>query len=81
MSIEFGWWARNPETGKHQVRVTLHGGRITWKRKQGHHTPWQPYGPPTDEDWDILLAEAARRVPRRLISPRQFEAIQRLRNR
>lgn len=80
MSMEFGWWARDPEQGKYQVRVVIHGGNIEWKRKQGHHTPWEPYGPPTDDDWDKLLAEAGNRVPRRLISPKQFEAIKRLRD-
>ena len=81
MSMEFGWWARDPEAGKYQVRVVIHGGNIEWKRKQGHHTPWEPYGPPTDDDWDKLLAEASTRVPRRLISPKQFEAIKQLRPR
>lgn len=80
MSIEFGWWARDPDRGKYQVRVAIHGGNIEWKRKQGHHNPWEPYGPPNDEDWDKLLAEAANRVPRRLISPKQFDAIKRLRD-
>jgi hypothetical protein len=79
MSMEFGWWARDPEHGKYQVRVIIHGGQIEWKRKQGHHTPWEPYGPPSDSDWDRLEAEASTRVPRRLISPKQFEAIKRLR--
>lgn len=78
--MEFGWWIRDPEQGKFQVRVTLHGGNIDWTRKQGHHTRWETYGPPSDEDWDKLLAEAATRVPRRLISPKQFDEIKRLRD-
>jgi len=81
MSIEFGWWAKDPEQGKYQVCVTIHGGNIEWKRKQGHHTSWEPYGPPTDDDWEKLLDEASRRVPRRLISPKQFAEIERLRDR
>ncbi|MFT3780430.1 MAG: hypothetical protein QM790_00345 [Nibricoccus sp.] len=81
MSIEFGWWAKDPEAGKFQINVSIHGGNITWLRKQGHHTSWEEYGPPTDEDWDKLLYEAERRVPRRLISPKQFEEIKRLRER
>jgi hypothetical protein len=79
MSMEFGWWARDPEKGKYQVRVEIHGGNAEWKRKQGHHTPWEPYGPPTDEDWEKLLSEASNRVPRRLLSPKQFAAIKHLR--
>jgi hypothetical protein len=61
------------------VRAAVFGSAITWSRKQGHHQPWQLYGPPTDEDWDCLLGEAERRVPRRLLSPAQFAAIKRLR--
>lgn len=81
MSIEFGWWVTRPETGKFQINVNVHGGNITWLRKQGHHTPWEVYGPPTEEDWDKLMYEAERRVPRRLISTKQFDEIKRLRER
>lgn len=79
MSMEFGWWARDAEDRKSQIRVIIFGGTATWSRKQGHHQRWEPYGPPTDQDWDLLLAEAERRVPRRLLSPRQLKAIKRLR--
>jgi hypothetical protein len=79
MSGEFGWWTRDAEGRRFQVRVVLFGGTATWSRKQGHHQPWEPYGPPTDQDWDLLIAEAERRLPRRLLSSRQFAAIKRLR--
>ena len=81
MSIEFGWWANRPETGKFQINVNIHGGNIVWTRKQGHHASWEEYGPPTEEDCDKLIYEAERRVPRRLISTKQFEDIKRLRER
>lgn len=80
MSTEFGWWSRNPEEGKFQVRAAIHGGNIAWARKQGHHQPWAAHRP-SEADWDRLLEEASRRVPRRLLSPKQFEEIQRLRER
>ena len=79
MSMEFGWWARDADGRRCQIRASIFGGQITWTRKQGHHQPWEPYGPPTEEDWDLLFAEAERRVPRRLLSPKQFAAIKRLR--
>lgn len=79
MSMEFGWWSKDPETGKFQINVTVHGGNIEWLRKQGHHSSWETYSPITDEDWDRLLAEAERRVPRRLMSPKQFDELKRLR--
>jgi hypothetical protein len=79
MSMEFGWWARDDDGRKFQVRVKIHGGNVSWQRKQGHHQTWEPYGPPTGQDWELLLAEAERRVPRRLLSPKQFAAIKRLR--
>lgn len=77
MSIEFGWWAKDPERGKFQVHAIVHGGNIEWKRHQGHHTPWEPHTP-TADDRERLLYEAGKRVPRRLISPQQFEEIKRL---
>ncbi len=80
MSMEFGWWSKD-ENGKFQICVRIHGGNITWERKQGHHASWETYGPPVDADWDKLLGEAERRVPRRLISPKQFDAIKSLRDR
>jgi hypothetical protein len=79
MTTEFGWWARDENSRRFQVRAQIFGDNITWTRKQGHHQCWQPYGPPTEEDWDILLTEAEKRVPRRLISPAQFATIKRLR--
>jgi hypothetical protein len=38
-----------------------------------------PISEPTCDHWDRLMTEAERRVPRRLISPKQFEAIRQLR--
>jgi hypothetical protein len=79
MTTEFGWWARDADGRRYQVRAKVFGDNVTWSRKQGHHQPWQPHTPLTDEDWETLVAEAARRVPRRLLSPAQFETIKRLR--
>lgn len=76
MSIEFGWWNKD-EAGKFQVFVAIHGGNIEWKRKQGHHAPWEPYTP-SEDDRDRLVADAERRLPRRLITQRQFDQIKRL---
>jgi hypothetical protein len=75
--MEFGWWQNNPAQGKFQVLVTVHGGNITWQRKQGHHTSWVDHTP-DDVDRERLILEAQRRVPRRLISTQQFEEIKRL---
>jgi len=77
MSMEFGWWKKTPELGKFQMLATVHGGNITWERKQGHHTSWEPHTP-DDEDRARLIHEAEKRVPRRLISSKQFEEIKRL---
>ena len=79
MSIEFGWWCKDPERGKYQVNVAIHGGNIEWTRKHGHHSSWEVH-PPTEDDWEKLIEEAGRRVPRRLISPKQFEDIKSLRD-
>jgi len=58
MGMEFGWWKTTGESGKHQINVSIHGGNIEWMSKQGHHTRWQEYGPPSDEDWERLFCEA-----------------------
>jgi hypothetical protein len=77
MSIEFGWWNRDDDGRRYQVNAVIHGGNIEWTRHQGHHTPWEPHEP-SDDDRERLVAEAARRVPRRLITQKQFEEIKRL---
>ena len=80
MSMEFGWWVKDPEIGKYQVKAIVHGGNLEWLRKQGHFTSWLPHVP-DEENWDKLIAEAERRVPRRLLSPKQFKVITDLRDR
>ena len=77
MSIEFGWWDKDAEGKKFQINAAVHGGNIEWTRKQGHHTSWEPHSP-NDKDRARLVAEAERRVPRRLISQRQFDEIKSL---
>jgi len=77
MSAEFGWWSRDENGKRFQVRVNVFGGAIEWTRKQGHHSSWEPYGPPTPEDWDILNAEADKRVPRRIIADKTLAVIRR----
>lgn len=77
MSIEFGWWNKDPELGKYQVRACIHGGNIEWTRHQGHHTQWEPHTP-SDDDRERLIDEAERRLPRRLITQKQFDEIKRL---
>jgi len=77
MSTEFGWWVRDPELGKFQVRAVIHGGKLSWWRKQGHFSSWEAHQP-TEADWGRLVSEAERRVPRRLLSPKQFSEIKNL---
>ncbi|MEO5961101.1 MAG: hypothetical protein ABIZ49_04075 [Opitutaceae bacterium] len=77
MSIEFGWWDKDTDGKKIQINVVVHGGNIEWTRHQGHHTSWLPHTP-TDDDRERLISEAEKRVPRRLISQKQFDEIKRL---
>jgi hypothetical protein len=77
MSIEFGWWNRDAEGRKFEVSAVIHGGNIEWTRHQGHHTSWEPHEP-DDDDRARLVAEAERRLPRRLITQKQFDEIKRL---
>ncbi|HVZ65569.1 MAG TPA: hypothetical protein VG936_13460 [Lacunisphaera sp.] len=73
--MEFGWWQKDQEGKKYQVRVEVFGRNIIWTKQPARFQSWEPYGPPTDADWDKLIAEAERRVPRRLFSQKQFEFI------
>jgi hypothetical protein len=80
MTTEFAWWNRDPETGKVQIRARIHGGAIAWERQPARFSPWEPHQP-SPGDWARLIEDASRRVPRRLLSPRQFDEIKRLRAR
>ena len=73
--MEFGWWEKDEAGKKHQVFVEVFGKSITWARKYGHNSSWEPFTNPTDQEWDKLISEAERRVPRRLFSQKQFEFI------
>mgnify|MGYP003653511616 FL=1 len=75
MTNEFNWWNRSPEEGKYKVKAKLHGSVLTFTRHQGHHTQWEPHQP-TDDDFDRLLSDAQKRVPRRLISPKQMAELE-----
>jgi len=77
MGMEFGWWNKDDDGKKFQVSVSVHGGNIAWTRKQGHHAAWEDYSP-TDDDRARLIAEAERRLPRRLITQKQFDEIRKL---
>jgi hypothetical protein len=77
MTKEFNWWNRDPEEGKYKVKAKIHGNVLTFTRHQGHHTRWEPHEP-SDADFDRLLADAERRVPRRLISPQQMKLIEQI---
>jgi hypothetical protein len=72
--MEFGWWAKDEAGVKWQICVRFHGGNVTFSRKHGHHQPWEDFEP-ADGDWDKLLSEAERRLPRRLMSQKQFNQL------
>jgi len=69
--MEFGWWDRDDDGKKWQICVRFHGGNVTFSRKHGHHSSWEDFVP-SETHWDRLISEAERRVPRRLMSPKQF---------
>lgn len=77
MTKEFNWWNRNPEEGKYKVKAKIHGSVLSFTRHQGHHTMWEEHKP-TDDDFDRLLSDAEKRVPRRLISPKQMKEIEQI---
>jgi hypothetical protein len=75
MTNEFNWWNRSPEEGKYQVKAKIHGSVLKFTRHQGHHTLWEPHTP-TNEDFDRLISDAQKRVPRRLVSPKQMAELE-----
>jgi hypothetical protein len=79
MSMEFGWWIRDPAQGKYQVWVRFHGGNVEFLKKEARTQPWIPLTPITAEVWDKLMEEAQKRVPRRLMSPKQYAELERAR--
>lgn len=76
--MEFGWWSKDDDGKKWQICADFFGGNVTWQRKHGHHSSWEPHQP-TDDDWDELIGSADRRLQRRLISPRQFADLKKCR--
>jgi hypothetical protein len=72
--MEFGWWARDDEGKKWQISVRFHGGNVIFSRKHGHHTSWEDFDG-TDPDWEKLLSEAEKRLPRRLMSQKEFDRL------
>jgi hypothetical protein len=45
-----------------------------FSRKTGHNSSWEDFAP-TDEQWDRLISEAERRLPRRLMSTKEFNLL------
>ena len=74
MGMEFGWWEKDEEGKKWQINARFHGGNVVFSRHHGHHTSWEDFDP-SDEQWDRLLKEAERRLPRRLMSTKEFNEL------
>ena len=74
MGMEFGWWEKDDEGKKWQINARFHGGNVVFSRHHGHHTSREDFDP-SDEQWDRLLKEAERRLPRRLMSTKEFNEL------
>jgi hypothetical protein len=66
-AMELGWWKRNEEGKKYQVNVRVYGKELRWTCQRARFEPWEPYGPPTEEDWDMALDLVEKRYVRRLV--------------
>jgi hypothetical protein len=73
-AMEFGWWEKDEEGIKWNITVRFHGGNVTFSRKHGHNSSWEDFTP-SDDQWDRLLKEAEKRLPRRLMSQKQFNQL------
>ena len=74
MAMLFGWWEKDEEGVKWHINVRFHGGNVVFSRKTGHNSSWEDFAP-SDDQWDRLLSEAERRLPRRLMSTKEFEQL------
>jgi hypothetical protein len=74
MGMEFGWWDKDEDGVKWHINARFHGGHVVFSRKTGHNSSWVDFAP-TDEQWDRLISEAERRLPRRLMSTKDFNLL------
>ncbi|MBP6865151.1 MAG: hypothetical protein KBC32_07740 [Candidatus Didemnitutus sp.] len=72
--MEFGWWEKDDDGTKWQINVRFHGGNVLFSKKTGHHNPWIDFDG-NDAHWDRLIQEAEKRLPRRLMSQKEFERL------
>ncbi len=72
--MEFGWQDRDEDGTKWQICARFHAGHVVFSRRTGHNNGWEDYVP-TDTQWDRLISEAERRLPRRLMSTKEFERL------
>lgn len=69
--MEFGWWETDEEGRKWNISVRFHAGHVVFSKKTGHHTGWTDFEG-NDEQWERLFKEAEKRLPRRLMSQKEF---------
>lgn len=69
--MEFGWWETDEEGRKWNISVRFHAGHVVFSKKTGHHTGWIDFEG-NDEQWERLFKEAEKRLPRRLMSQKEF---------
>ena len=73
--MEFGWQDRDEDGTKWQICARFHGGNVVFTRRTGHNNGWVDHPNPTDAQWDRLIKEAERRLPRRLMDTKEFEKL------
>jgi hypothetical protein len=67
MNVEIGYWKRTDDGRKFKVRLRVFGGNLIWEQQPARFEVWSSYGPPDDQDWETVIAEAEKRAPRRVI--------------
>jgi len=75
--MELGWWNRDGDGKKFQVRLEVFGGQLQWRCQRERFAPWEDYANPTDEDWATALELAENRLQRRLTTKNIVEKIRR----
>jgi hypothetical protein len=74
MSQEFGWWDRDEDGRKYQVKAAVFGGKLSWTCQRARFEPWETYEP-LEQDWETLEELARNRFQRALVRQECLDVI------
>jgi len=69
------WTERLEDRTKREIRVDFSSGRIKWQFKMGNENNWDYDTPPSEADWQNLLAHSEARYRRRRMPLNHLELV------